>query len=82
MMVAAVRKDYDGVADALYALATPTRKIDMLAYRAQVALLAERYLGRPLKDLQMSTLVQDLVSTGSRYGLEIPPDFRYWSARR
>lgn len=75
MMVAAVRKDYDGVADALYALATPTRKIDMLAYRAQVAFLAERYLGRPLKDLQMSTLVQDLVSTGSRYGLEIPPDF-------
>jgi ubiquinone biosynthesis protein len=75
MMVAAVRRDYDGVADALYALATPTRKIDMLAYRAQVAFLAERYLGRPLKDLQMSTLVQDLVSTGSRYGLEIPPDF-------
>lgn len=75
MMVAAVRKDYDGVADALYALATPTRKIDMLAYRSQVAFLAERYLGRPLKELQMSMLVQDLVSTGSRYGLEIPPDF-------
>lgn len=75
MMVSAVREDYEGVADALYALATPTRKIDMVAYRAQVALLTERYMGRPLKDINMSVLVQDLVSTGSRFGLEIPPDF-------
>lgn len=75
MMVAAVREDYEGVADALYALATPTRKIDMVAYRAQVALLTERYMGRPLKDINMSMLVSDLVTTGSRFGLEIPPDF-------
>jgi ubiquinone biosynthesis protein len=75
MMVAAVREDYEGVADSLYALATPTRKIDMVAYRAQVALLAERYMNRPLKDINMSKLVQDLVSTGARFGLEIPPDF-------
>lgn len=75
LMVAAVREDFEGVADALYALATPTRKIDMVAYRAQVALLAERYVGRSLKDINVSMLVQDLVTTGSRFGLEVPPDF-------
>lgn len=75
LMVAAVREDFEGVADALYALATPTRKIDMVAYRAQVAMLAERYVGRSLKDINVSMLVQDLVSTGSRFGLEVPPDF-------
>ena len=31
---------------AMYAIGTPTKKIDMNAYRAEVALLAEKYLGK------------------------------------
>jgi ubiquinone biosynthesis protein len=75
LMVAAARSDYDGVADAMYAIANPTKKIDMNAYRSEVALLAERYLGKQLKDISLSSLVYDLVSTATRYGLEVPPDF-------
>ena len=75
LMVAAVRKDYEGVADALYAIGTPTKKIDMNAYRSEVALLADRYLGKQLKDIEMSSLVRDLISAASRYGIEVPPDF-------
>ena len=37
LMVAAVRKDTYGVADALYAIGTPTKKVDMREYRAEVA---------------------------------------------
>ncbi len=75
VMVAAVRRDYDAIADALYAIGTPTKKIDMEAYRAEVALLAEKYLGRQLKDIEVSALIRDLVRGATKYGIEIPTDF-------
>jgi ubiquinone biosynthesis protein len=75
LMVAAVRQDHTAVADALYAIGTPTKKIDMRAYRAEVSLLAEKYLGRPLKEIDLSSMISDLIGGATKYGLEIPPDF-------
>jgi ubiquinone biosynthesis protein len=75
MMVAAFRRDYEAVADALHAIATSVRKVDMQAFRGEVAMLADRYLGKQLKDIEMSALVRDLVRTATKYGMEVPPDF-------
>jgi ubiquinone biosynthesis protein len=75
LMVAAAREDYEAVADAMYALATPTKKIDMRAFRSEIALLAERYLKKHLKDIELSGLISDLIGTATRFGLEVPPDF-------
>lgn len=75
LMVSAVRKDLEGVADALYQIGTPTKKVDMTAYRAEVALLAEKYLGKQLQDIELSAMIRDLVQGATKYGLEIPPDF-------
>jgi ubiquinone biosynthesis protein len=75
LMVAAVRKDTVAVADALYAIGRPTRKVDMREYRSEVALLTEKYLGRPLREIEMSAMIRDLVQGAMKYGLEIPPDF-------
>lgn len=75
LMVAAVRKDYDAVADVLYAIGTPTKKIDMNVYRAEVALLAEKYLGKQLKDIEISALIRDLAQGGMQFGIELPTDF-------
>jgi ubiquinone biosynthesis protein len=75
MMMAAVRKDHEALADAIYAMGTPTEKVDMRAYRAEVARLADKYLNRPLKDVDVSALIADLVKGATRFGLEIPPDF-------
>jgi ubiquinone biosynthesis protein len=75
LMVAAVRQDTLGVADALYAIGTPTKKVDMRAYRAEVSLLAEKYLGRPLKELDVGAMVSDLMRGANKYGIEIPADF-------
>jgi ubiquinone biosynthesis protein len=75
MMVAAVRKDMVGVADALYTIGRPTKKIDMREYRAEVSMLAEKYLGKPLKEIELSGLIRDLVQGAIKYGLEIPTDF-------
>jgi len=75
VITAALRRDYEGIAESLYALGTPTKKVNMDAYRAEVALLAERYLGRSLGDIEMSALIRDLVRTASKYAIEIPTDF-------
>ncbi|MGH7297923.1 MAG: ABC1 kinase family protein, partial [Polyangiaceae bacterium] len=75
LMVAAVRKDMIAVADALYAIGKPTKKIDMREYRAEVGMLAEKYLGKPLKEISLAAMLRDLVQGAIKYGLEIPTDF-------
>ncbi len=75
LMIAAVQEDARGLADALFAIGTPTRKIDRRAYEAEVAMLSERYLGKQLREIEISRLINDLVGGATKYGLEIPPDF-------
>ncbi len=75
LMIAAARKDTYGVADALYAIARPTKKVDMREYRAYVATLADKYLGRPLGQMDLAGMLRDLIGGAMKYGLEIPTDF-------
>lgn len=75
LMVGAIRRDYDAIADAIEAIGTPTHRIDSSRFRAEVALLAERYLGRPISEIEVSVLIRDLVKLANGYGLEIPTDF-------
>jgi ubiquinone biosynthesis protein len=75
LMVCASRKDAYGVADTLYAIGRPTKKVDMREYRAEVAVLAEKYLGKPLKEIDLSAMIRDLVQGAMKFGLEIPTDF-------
>jgi ubiquinone biosynthesis protein len=75
MMIAAIREDHIALADALYAIGTPTKKVDMRAYRAEVSVLAEKYLGRPLKEIDLAAMISDLVRGATKFGIEIPPDF-------
>ena len=75
MMIAAVRNDHEALADALYAVGTPTKKVDQRAYRAEVSRLADKYLGKQLKEIDFAGLIADLVKGATKYGLEIPADF-------
>lgn len=75
LMVAAASEDRRALADALYAICTPTKKIDRRELESEVTALADRYLGKPLKDLDLSALIRDLASGALKYGLEVPPDF-------
>jgi ubiquinone biosynthesis protein len=75
LMVAAVREDYRGMADALYAIGRPTKKIDREAYEAEVTMLAQKYLGKQLGDIELSAMIRDLVYGARKYGLEVPSEF-------
>ncbi|HVJ91805.1 MAG TPA: AarF/ABC1/UbiB kinase family protein [Labilithrix sp.] len=75
LMVAAVRKDAYGLSEALYLIGRPTRKVDMREFRAESNMLAEKYLGKPLKEIDLSAFIRDLVQGALKYGIEIPTDF-------
>ena len=75
LMVAAVQEDPRGLADALLQIGTPTKKVDRSAFEGEVATLSEKYLGKQLKEVEVSALIRDLVHGSQKYGLEIPPDF-------
>ena len=75
LMVAASRSDYEAIADALYAIGTPSRRVELTAFHADVAHLSERYLGRALKDIEASVFIRDLLQLSAKHGLEVPTDF-------
>jgi ubiquinone biosynthesis protein len=75
LMVGAIRRDYDAIADAIEGIGTPIERIDSTRFRTEVALLAERYLGRPISDIELSVLIRDLGRLANAHGLEIPTDF-------
>ena len=75
LMLAAVREDYGGIADALFAIGRPQHKINRDAYDAEVATLAQRYLGKRLKDIELGPLLRDLIMGSRKFGVEIPAEF-------
>ncbi len=75
LVLAAVREDYGGIANALYAIGRPTHKINRDAYDAEVATLAQRYLGKRLKDIEVGPLIRDLVMGSRKFGVEVPAEF-------
>ncbi len=75
LMVGCARKDARAIADALYAMGKPTRRVDREAFETEVAVLSERYLGKQLQDLDFSQMVRDLAYGARKYGIEIPADF-------
>jgi ubiquinone biosynthesis protein len=75
LVLAAVREDYVGIADALYAIGRPTQKINRDAYDAEVAALAQRYLGKRLKEIELGPLIRDLVMGSRKFGVEVPSEF-------
>jgi ubiquinone biosynthesis protein len=72
LMVAAVRAEPAALADALLGLGRPRGRIDMAAFRAEVGVLSEKYLGRPLAEVELSGLIRDLVQGAIKYDIEMP----------
>jgi ubiquinone biosynthesis protein len=75
LVLAAVREDYKGMADALYAIGRPTQKINRDAYEAEVTALAQRYVGKRLKEIEIGPLTRNLVMVSRKFGVEVPTEF-------
>jgi ubiquinone biosynthesis protein len=74
LVIAAGTRDTRAIADALYTIGKPTKKVDRMAFEAEVARLSDKYLGRQLGDVPFSDLLRDLANASMRYGMETPAD--------
>jgi ubiquinone biosynthesis protein len=72
LMMAAIKKDVDELADSLVALGRPRGKVDRDAFRAHVAKLSEVHLGKPLKEIELAALIRDLVQGAIKFDIEMP----------
>jgi ubiquinone biosynthesis protein len=72
LMLAAVSGDSEMLADALLAMGRPRGRIDKTAFRAEVELLSERYLGKPLAEVEFAAMIRDLVQGAIKYEIDMP----------
>ena len=74
LLIAAATADARALADALLALGKPRGRVDLAAFRAEVAVVAEKYLGRPLKEIETAALIGDLVQGAIKYDIDMPAE--------
>lgn len=72
LLMAAARNDPDAIADALLAIGKSRGRVDYDAFRAHVRQISERHLGKPLKEIQASAIVRDIVVGAIQFEIEIP----------
>jgi len=73
---AILTEDLEGLAQTVYALATPYGVVDYRAYETDVVEVAERYLvGMPLSEIRIGTLLSEIVRGCTRHNLRMPTAF-------
>jgi ubiquinone biosynthesis protein len=74
VIIAAGTRDSRALANAMYAIGRPTKQLDRAAYEADVARLADKYLGRRLADVAFADVMRDLSGAALKYGIETPAE--------
>jgi ubiquinone biosynthesis protein len=73
-LIAAARQDAGALADAMLAIGRPRKRIDEAAFRAHVARIAERHLGRSLAEMEASAVMRDVVAGALQFDIEVPAE--------
>jgi ubiquinone biosynthesis protein len=74
LLIAAGGRNPRALADAMYALGRPTKKIDRAAFEGDIGRLSDKYLGRRLADVVFADLIRDLSAAALKYGIETPTE--------
>jgi ubiquinone biosynthesis protein len=72
LLMAAASNDADGIAEAMLAIGRQRQRVDYEAFRAHIHQLSSRHLGKPLRDIQASAVVRDIVAGAMKFSIEIP----------
>jgi ubiquinone biosynthesis protein len=75
LMIALVREDTDAVTDGFLTIGRPRSRVDRAAFKDEVQSISDRYLGKPLKEIELAALIRDLVQGAIKFDIEIPPEF-------
>lgn len=74
LMIALGREDPRAIADAVYAMGRPMRRVDRAAFESEISRLTDKYLRRKLGDIPFADVFRDLAGGALRYGIEIPSE--------
>jgi ubiquinone biosynthesis protein len=74
LMAAAIREDVDALTDALLTMGKPRGSVDKEALRALVGTLSQKYLGKPLKEIEISAVISDLVGGAMQFNIDMPTE--------
>ena len=74
LVLAAATGDTASLADGILTIGRPQGRVDLPAFRADVQRISEKYLGRPLAEIEVSGLIRDLVQGAVRHDIEIPSE--------
>ena len=74
MFTAIVEKDVDSMLDILLSIGITPEPIDRTAFRLELADFLERYYEVPLKQLNIGTIINELMDIIRRYRLRLPAD--------
>ena len=75
LTIAVAIKDPDTVARILYRVGTPDSRTNLAAFRADIAAVLARYLGRSLEEIDAGSLMRDLLDLAVRYRIRIPKEY-------
>ncbi len=75
MLLALVKQDTEGVADAYLQLSVPEESLDLRALRKDVTIFLEQYYALPVQKLSFGRSLQDLISLALKHRLKLPQDF-------
>jgi ubiquinone biosynthesis protein len=74
LLGAAARNDAEAIAEAMLAIGRARGRVDRDAFRRYVRSVADRHLGKPLKDLQAAELIRDILAGAVKFQIEIPTE--------
>jgi ubiquinone biosynthesis protein len=75
MLLALVKQDTEGVADAYLQLSVQEESLDLRALRKDVTIFLEKYYALPVEKISFGRSLQDLISLALKYRLKLPEDF-------
>lgn len=75
MLLALVKQDTEGVADAYLQLSVPEESLDLRVLRKDVTVFLEKYYALPVQKISFGRSLQDLISLALKHRLKLPQDF-------
>lgn len=75
LCLAVALRDPDTVARLLYKVGVPDRRIDLAQFRADIAVILDRYMPLQLQDIKSASVVGDLLELALRYRIKVPKEY-------
>ena len=76
LLLAVIRRDYEGVAEVLYEIGRKRAPVDFDRFVTDVMVVMDKHLvGAKMSDIEFGGLLQDILEGAMRHRMAVPPDY-------